>query len=349
MVRTAVIVPIVFAILAAWAPAVQGRVLCDFEGEADAKTRWQCFHGTMGVQKSIVHGGEKAALWVAKKGFSHLHLRGLDPGFGSRSLITLWVWCDKPLPKGLLLGVGQSTKTFAVAPLPLRTRGWNGFSIPVLRMAARGAMDWDLVALFALVYVGEEERSFAVDDIALQAPESPSRARNPRHDIQVDPKAERFVLSDFEKKGDDSHVYFERSAGGKVSAPSPVRNGKCAYRWTLDGNRPFIHFGSVPKDLSSFVVFNGSLYFQGDGSLSLHILFCTTDADNYQEEILLPAGRWTDVSVYLSDMLPIQQPDWRNIRAVVFTIGGRAKGTVYFDDLVLSRKDPADEGEGEKE
>lgn len=322
------------------------RVLCDFEKGAEDRARWRCWGGTLGVQTSIVHGGGSAGLWVAR-GFSHLHLRGLDPRFEARSQVTLWVWCEEPLEEGLYLALGQSTDTFAVAPLPLQSKGWNGFSLPLLRMASEGLMDWDLVALCSLVYTGAAERTFVIDDFALSTPEAPTRSRNPREPVRVDPGARRFVVADFEKE--PPHVYFERSSGGRAAAPRPVRKGERSYRWTLVGERPFLHFGAVPRDLGSFRLFQASLYLEAEEPLSLHVLFCTTDEDNFQEEIRLSPKAWTDVRLRLRDMLPVGKADWRDIRAIVFTIGGRRKATVYLDDLLLLRSEEPDEPGGGKE
>jgi hypothetical protein len=117
------------------------------------------------------------------------------------------------------------------------------------------------------------------------------------------------------------------------------------------GNRPFIRFAAVPRDLSPFMRFKGSFYLEGTAPVSIHILFCTTDKDNYQDEIRLEPGTWVDVEIFLEDMLDMGKPNWGDITGVVFTIGGDGKNAkVYMDDMVLFKTtdDPKDGKGGDK-
>ncbi len=337
------------AAAAVFSQTAMGGSLCDFEDDGTGPKRWVCLGGTFGVQGSIVHGGKKAGLWGAGAGFSHLHLRDLDSMFGSRAEIRMWIWSEKPLASGLYFAVGQNALNFGVMPLRIESAGWSQICVPVSRMAVKGLMDWDLVALLSLVYCGPEERAFAIDDLALTEAEAPTRGRNPPKDVAVDPKADRFVIADFERPDDDRFVYVERSSVKKVSAPAPVKSGNGSLLWELVGDRPFIHFGSVPRDWSRFSVIKGSFYFDGPETMSIHLLICTTDADNFQDEISLPSKTWVDVSFNLADMLPMGSPTLSKVTSLVFTIPGRKDAKIYMDDLVLEKAGkPGGDGGGDK-
>ena len=97
------------------------------------------------------------------------------------------------------------------------------------------------------------------------------------------------------------------------------------------------------------MAFVGSFYYEGQGDLSIHILFCTTDEHNFQEEIPLTAGKWTEAVIYLADMIDVGKPNLANITAMVFTVQGTKKGKVYMDDLKLTKDDPEAEDEKKKE
>ncbi len=334
------------ALVLLFSPAAHARVLCDFEEEGPAAKRWVCCGGTFGVQGSIAHEGKKAGLWAAVKGFSHLHLRDLDPAFNSRAEITIWIWAEKPLKSGLYLAVGQNHSNFGVVPIALEAAGWNRTNAALSKMAVKGTVDWDLVALFSLVYTGADDATFVIDDIGLTVKEAPTRGRNPTDAVEVDPKADRFLLSDFERDDDDRYVYFERSSARKTQAPLPVKSGKNSLCWELAGDRPFVHFGAVPRDFTPFKTFKGAFFLDAAEALSIHVLICTTDADNFQDEIRLEPGKWTEASVAIGDMLSMGRPSLSRITSVVFTIPGRKAAKVYFDDLVFLKGEESGGGEG---
>ncbi|MCU0724124.1 MAG: hypothetical protein MUC63_11045, partial [Planctomycetes bacterium] len=228
-------------------------MLGDFEDKLKSLAAWAARDSSAEISADEVRRGQWALRWSKARKGSSLELLRVPFSIAGCDRFSAWIRPARALSGGLVVAFGSDAERLAWCPVGPLPDSWSEVVLPLSRFSARGNPDRARVEHFVLLFEGEGEASFVLDDVRFLGAGGPAvpppPGPGPRRGVVLDAEGNAVLAG----PGAGATPEASESQAARSTEAWYTREGRPSIRWSGLGEASALVFAGVPESPAGFV------------------------------------------------------------------------------------------------